>query len=425
MRELLARIRTSPANALATRRATDVSGVAADTIAIDANGSPVSIEAATWFVCFVPGLRPQWWHRFAHSRHKHVFALRPLGDGTWLLVEPWWTRMMVNVLTLDEAVRFLRWGAMGDILRVREAIPGCGSQLRGWANCSVLVSFLLGRAYRTWTPNGLYRRLRDEPDAEQVDLSRFLRAHFHGEAGRHAASALQTVPARRHERLDDALHELGAAVVTAMTSSTAIGLHKVAIAESGRYAGAAAAFWESGPEQAVGRIRRVLFDARQRGEIDVDDCEVAARRFLAMLRGDLHLEIALGLRALPSSREVREHVAFVVAVFLRGARSRAPAVEGRSRGGQGDAAAPAAHVLIREVGESIRAIVRGEDWASVAGCAEALWSDYVACTGLSWGQVSGRVRDAWHASGVAGPGLRSPGRSSAGVSFNDKTIAAP
>ncbi len=141
-------------------------------IEVDSAGSPVSLPAAEWFVCFVPGLRKQWWHRFVNPRHQHVFAIRMVSDDCWLLVEPWWTRILVSVLTLDEAFKFLRWGAIGDILQVREAIPGRGNQIRGWSNCAVLIGFLLGRSYWTWTPHGLYRRLVAEHDAHPVDLVR-------------------------------------------------------------------------------------------------------------------------------------------------------------------------------------------------------------------------------------------------------------
>ena len=367
-------------------------------IETDANGSPLAIPPANWLICFVPGLQRQWWHRFADARHKHVFALRSLGDGTWLLVEPWWTRMMVNVLTLDEAVKFLRWGAMGDILRVRESIPGRGSQFRGWANCSVLVSFLLGRSYWTWTPNGLYQKLLAEPDVEPIDLTWFLKTHLLEEAGRHADVALKAIPARRDERLDEVLLELGTAVVTAMVSPSAIGLHKAAISEC--FDGAVAAYWASGPERVVERIRKILLDARRRGEIGFDDCGIAARRFLAMLLGNFHMEIVFGLRSAPGSKEVRDHVTFVVAVFLCGARPPGASPDTthvRSRT-EGRKAAPAQE-LIREVGESIREIARGDDWESVAGWAEALWSD-MSYTGLTWEQASGRIRRAWESYGA-------------------------
>jgi hypothetical protein len=150
-------------------------GVAATpVIDIDGNGSPVSLPEVDWLVCFVPGRRRQWWHRFAHEKHKHVFAMRRLDDGNWLLVEPWWRRLMVSVLTHAEATGFLHWGANGHVLKVREKIPGRGSQIRGWSNCAVLVAFLLGRSYWTWTPHGLYRRLMADIGVESVDPMRYL-----------------------------------------------------------------------------------------------------------------------------------------------------------------------------------------------------------------------------------------------------------
>ena len=109
-------------------------------IEIDANGSPVTLEAADWLVCFVPGLRKQWWHGLVNAKHKHVFAMRMVDENTWLIMEPWWTRNMVNVLSFEQAVQYLRWAAAGDIIKVREAVPGRGSQTRGWSNCAVLDS---------------------------------------------------------------------------------------------------------------------------------------------------------------------------------------------------------------------------------------------------------------------------------------------
>lgn len=160
-------------------------------IEIDDHGSPVTLPEAQWLVCFVPGLQRQWWHRFADSRHKHVFALRMVDEERWLLVEPWWTRLMVSVLTVDEAVKFLRWAAAGDILRVRESIPGRGCQARGWSNCAVLIAFMLGRSYWTWTPNGLYRRLRAERDTERVELPQILGESFRIAADRTAGDAIR------------------------------------------------------------------------------------------------------------------------------------------------------------------------------------------------------------------------------------------
>ena len=324
MQALLSRIRSLAFSRPAARRMATGSGARAGgragplSIDIDANGSPVTLAEADWFVCFVPGLERQWWHRFANARHKHVFAIRALDEATWLLVEPWWTRLMVNVLTFDEAIKFLRWGDAGDILKVRESIPGRGSQARGWSNCSVLVSFMLGRSYWTWTPHGLYRCLQAEAGVERVDLPKFLADHFRMMACRNAA-AFESHTRARAQSLDEELQGLGTTVMTAMMSSSAIGLYKAAVSEASRFADAANAHWTSGAGAAIDSIRDLLDEAMRRQEIRVDDCAVAARQFASMLRGDLHMEIVFGLRGLPSPVEIRAHVLSVVALFLRGA----------------------------------------------------------------------------------------------------------
>ena len=90
---------------------------------VDEHGSPVTLEAATWFVCFVPGLEKQWWHGFVHERHKHVFAMRPEPNGMWMLFEPWWNRLLTASITAEQARKFLTWAAAGDVLLVRELGP--------------------------------------------------------------------------------------------------------------------------------------------------------------------------------------------------------------------------------------------------------------------------------------------------------------
>jgi len=141
---------------------------------VDADGALVPLEAGSWFVCFVPGIEKQWWHLFVDRRHTHVFAMRPAGTDAWTLFEPWWHRLLTATISSAQAKKFLLWGARGDVLLVREAIPGHGSQLRGWMNCAVLASYLLGRRYWVWTPHGLYKLLVREPGVCQVDVSALL-----------------------------------------------------------------------------------------------------------------------------------------------------------------------------------------------------------------------------------------------------------
>jgi hypothetical protein len=182
---------------IATNSASPIEGVRqALAIQIDSDGSPVSVPAANWLVCFVPGLKKQWYHRFTHEKHQHVFAIRMVDACHWLLVEPWWTKMLVSVLTLDQAQEFLRWGTAGDVLQVREVVPGRGSQVRGWSNCAVSIAFLLGRSYRTWTPHGLYRRLVAESGTQAVDVVDVILN------GAPAAGLSRVTPVARHNQTD-------------------------------------------------------------------------------------------------------------------------------------------------------------------------------------------------------------------------------
>ncbi|GFE82965.1 hypothetical protein GCM10011487_49650 [Steroidobacter agaridevorans] len=288
-------------------------------IEIDADGSPVSFPAADWFICFVPGLQKQWWHRFVPGNYQHVFAMRMVDDSSWILVEPWWTRMLINVLTLDEAVKFLRWGAAGNILQIRESIPGCGNQARGWSNCAVLTSFLLGRRYWTWTPHGLYRRLAAEPGARPIDFAHWLANHIREVASRNVDRALAGIERGGGQPVQAALIQLGNAIMGALMSRSGLGLYKVAISESSRFGAAADAYWEYAPERAIEAVRKVLEQAQLRGEINIEEPADAARQFFSMLRGDIHLQMLFGLRERPDPTEIHARVTSAVDLILNGA----------------------------------------------------------------------------------------------------------
>ena len=162
-------------------------GAQQPTLEVDAYGAPVTFEPARWLVCFVPGLRPQFWHPFVHKTHKHVLMLKPNSDGTWTLFEPWWTRILIRTIRNDQAMRYLRWAALGDALFVEEEVPGRGSQFRGWSNCASLAVFVLGRPYCVWSPHALFTRLRAEHGAKHVDVGALVNRYLTATPERAAA----------------------------------------------------------------------------------------------------------------------------------------------------------------------------------------------------------------------------------------------
>jgi hypothetical protein len=296
-------------------------------IEIDHNDSPISKQPAEWLVCFVPGLKQQWWHRFTHPKHKHVFALKVVGDDQWVLVEPWWTRIMVTTLRTDEAVKFLRWGAAGSILRVTERIPGTGSQARGWANCAVLISLMLGRSYWTWTPHGLYTRLSAEDGVERVELDAFLEEKLTSTMHAMSERALSDFPTLTKLSPEAAFMELGRRTSKVMFSSSSLSFYRLAVSEASRFPAAAGAYFSHGPHQAVDLVKVLISHFCASGRFRECDRERASRAFLSVLRGNLFQEIALGCRTEPDEKDLESRTKSVVEFFLRGANDFAKLVE--------------------------------------------------------------------------------------------------
>jgi AefR-like transcriptional repressor, C-terminal domain len=317
----------APRNA-ARKQPLSISGVPVDlSNGLDRDGALVTVPPSEWFICFVPGLQKQWWHRFVNAKHKHVFAMRPTDSASWILVEPWWTRLMVTLLPSDDAVKLLRWGACGDILRVREEIPGHGNQARGWSNCAVLSSFVLGRASHTWTPHGLYLQLCRESDTKHEDVEELLVEQFNRMVGKASAVALRLDPDVIAAPLETVLTRLGRDITSAFMDPSILQLGRTAVVEAERFPRAARVFSESGMKPTIATLTRILQDASNRGDIKVQSCQQAASEFIAMLRGNIHLEALMELREPPSAAEVDARVSAVVNIFLRGVAMKKTQVE--------------------------------------------------------------------------------------------------
>jgi hypothetical protein len=286
----------------------------------DENGSLVTVDPVDWIICFVPGLQRQWWHRFVHHKHKHVFAMRPTNTGSWLLVEPWWSRLMVTILPPADAVKFLRWGGTGDILRVREAVPGKASQIRGWSNCAVLTAFVLGRPSRTWTPHGLYRELLREKTTRHENVEQLLVDQFAKVVSQYSSNALSISADQLSLPLRELLVVIGRNLLETMMSSALLEVCYTAILEADRYPNATRIYAQYGPKPAIAVLANIFEKAKRAGEIDLADCEAGARQFLGMLHGNIHLEAVLQLGQIPTLSEIDLRVRTAVDVFLGGAR---------------------------------------------------------------------------------------------------------
>jgi hypothetical protein len=101
-----------------------------------------------------------------------------------------------------------------------------------------------------------------------------------------------------------------------------LALYRTVIAESGRIPELGAAVFRAGPSAAADRLAAHLRREAERDRLRLADCDAAARQFLEMVKGDLHLRALMDPARPPSAGEVAECIHRAVALFLDGARPR-------------------------------------------------------------------------------------------------------
>lgn len=118
--------------------------------------------------------------------------------------------------------------------------------------------------------------------------------------------------------IEDTLLEFGRRLLSIYMSKNLVGVYRAIVTAASRFPDLASAFYQKGPERSATRLAEVLEEARSRGEIDIDDCQIAANHFVGMLRSNLHLQVVLGLREPPCKKEAETIVQSAVDLLLHG-----------------------------------------------------------------------------------------------------------
>ncbi|OYY72065.1 TetR/AcrR family transcriptional regulator [Sphingomonas sp. 28-63-12] len=135
-----------------------------------------------------------------------------------------------------------------------------------------------------------------------------------------AASAVSALSVEQfgNKDLSEILLEFGRRLLEIYMSPGLIGVYRSIMPEAIRFPELAKAFYEKGAGRASDRLAEVLEEARDRGEIQLDDCHWAADHFVGMFRDNLHLRVVLGLCPPPSPAEADAAVTSAVGIFLHG-----------------------------------------------------------------------------------------------------------
>jgi len=93
-------------------------------------------------------------------------------------------------------------------------------------------------------------------------------------------------------------------------------VYRIVVAESGRFPDLGREFWESGPKL----VRDVLIDyleaAVARGDLRIDDVELAADQFPELCKAGLHLRMVIGIQTEFSDGEIDRVIAGAVDTFM-------------------------------------------------------------------------------------------------------------
>lgn len=121
--------------------------------------------------------------------------------------------------------------------------------------------------------------------------------------------------------LESALYEIGLGFLNLITGSEGLAATRLVIAEVAKHPKLARRYYEDGTLRMVTMLAEFL-DRHQdrhkdRGGLTIADTRSAASYFFAMLKGQYHIRMILGIRPVPSARDKEAHVRETVRIFMK------------------------------------------------------------------------------------------------------------
>jgi AcrR family transcriptional regulator len=134
----------------------------------------------------------------------------------------------------------------------------------------------------------------------------------------------------------ECLGKIATSLLDAMTHPTVMGLFRLVIAECGHAPALGRTMWEDGPAAGRRSLMRLMTYFAEQGQLVIDDSDLAAGRFLALVRGDFSMRCLMDSQWVPSRELIASHVERSLDFFLR----NYAATEGANPIAQWDAITP-------------------------------------------------------------------------------------
>jgi TetR/AcrR family transcriptional repressor of mexJK operon len=116
--------------------------------------------------------------------------------------------------------------------------------------------------------------------------------------------------------LRDGLIELGSGLLGFILSGPSIAVHRVGVAEAGRFPQVGRIFYETGPERGSEKLADHFTNLIAAGKIKPVDPRMAGQRFKDLVLSDIYSRRLWGVIGDLTAAQIREHVEEAVDIFL-------------------------------------------------------------------------------------------------------------
>lgn len=126
---------------------------------------------------------------------------------------------------------------------------------------------------------------------------------------------------------EQVLRQAAEAIIGFYMSVMGLGIFRLCISEGERFPELAQAFYEAGPMSTQAALCDYFAEAEARGELRIDDLELAADQFVELCRADLQMRLLMRVPPFPGLAEVQRVADGAIEMFL--ARYGTKADDGR------------------------------------------------------------------------------------------------
>lgn len=120
------------------------------------------------------------------------------------------------------------------------------------------------------------------------------------------------------ESVEHNLKKIASAFVDLIFSTEGLAIYRLVVSECYDFPELGKLVYETGPKSALTQLEQYLNEINQRDQVNITDPAFTADSFFSLLKGDLHFQCLLGIKAPPSAGEKKDLINQVVAIYMQG-----------------------------------------------------------------------------------------------------------